>query len=472
MKVNIRTGAPRTHEGAVAAHLKPIQELRRSTLACMLWEDTFYESGEDVAKRIASLVPRCDPKEVAELAIEAREKMKLRHAPLFIVREMVRHASHKPLVSVTLERVIQRADELAEFLAIYWKDGSAQPIPAQVKKGLARAFSKFNEYHFAKYNRAGAVKLRDVLFLTHARPHDVPKGTAHYTRKARKSLEPHALTERELLFQLIAQNRLATPDTWEVGLSAGKDKRQTFERLMEEKKLGALAFLRNLRNMDQAGVPRKIMEAYLEALGLERVLPFRFIAAARAVPGIEPMIERAMLRALAEQKKLPGKTALVVDNSGSMDAKLSDKSDLSRRDAASALGVLLREICEECTIVVFSDHATIAPPRHGFALVDAISNATEHGSTNTALAVELAQHERPDRIIVLTDEQSHQTISAPGCRGYFVNVASYKNGIGYGPWLHVDGWSEAIIDYIRAFEREVIASALLVKVEKDNGADR
>jgi len=71
--------------------------------------------------------------------------MKLRHAPLLIVREMARHATHRRLVAETLERVIQRADELAEFVAIYWKDGRV-PLPAQVKKGLAAAFPKFDEY--------------------------------------------------------------------------------------------------------------------------------------------------------------------------------------------------------------------------------------------------------------------------------------------------------------------------------------
>jgi 60 kDa SS-A/Ro ribonucleoprotein len=69
------------------------------------------------------------------------------------------------------QRVIQRADELAEFLAIYWAEGK-QPLSAQVKKGLAAAFVKFDEYALAKYDRAGAVRLRDVLFLSHAKPVD------------------------------------------------------------------------------------------------------------------------------------------------------------------------------------------------------------------------------------------------------------------------------------------------------------
>lgn len=140
-----------THEGAKARAFTPEQQLRRALLNCMLWEDQFYEDGVKIAERIAALVPKVKPAAVAALAIEARENMKLRHAPLLVVREMARHETHRGLVADTLERVIQRPDELTEFLAIYWADalGPMQQrkkaaVSAQVKKGLARAFAKFD----------------------------------------------------------------------------------------------------------------------------------------------------------------------------------------------------------------------------------------------------------------------------------------------------------------------------------------
>jgi hypothetical protein len=34
-----------------------------------------------------------------------------------------------------------------------------------------------------------------------------------------------------------------------------------------------------------------------------------------------------------------------------------------------------------------------------------------------------------------------------------INVASYKNGVGYSKWTHIDGWSESVIEYIRALEQ-------------------
>ena len=161
--------AAKTHEGGPAKVIAPEQALRRSVLACMLWEDEFYEDGVEIASRIRELVPRVEAIQVAALAIEAREAMKLRHVPLLLVREMARHPSHRSLVAQTLAQVIQRADELSEFMAIYWADGRT-PLSGQVKKGLAAAFTKFDEYALAKYDRAGVVRLRDVLFLCHASP--------------------------------------------------------------------------------------------------------------------------------------------------------------------------------------------------------------------------------------------------------------------------------------------------------------
>src|SRR5215469_8631656 len=266
MRLNVlklsHLSAPRTHEGAPAAVLTSEQALRRSVLSCMLWEGEFYEDGVQIAGRIRELVPQVSAAKVAALAVEARERMKLRHAPLLLVREMARLASHRAMVAEMLARVIQRADELAEFVAIYWSEGR-QPLSAQVKKGLAAAFTKFDEYALAKYNRAAPVKLRDVLFLAHAKPVDT--------------------TQAELWKRLVA-GELATPDTWEVALSSGADKREAWERLLSENKLGALALLRNLRNMAGANVSEKAIRDGLARMKTERVLPFRFIAAARYAP--------------------------------------------------------------------------------------------------------------------------------------------------------------------------------------------
>jgi hypothetical protein len=355
--------------------------------------------------------------------------MKLRHAPLLLVREMARHAAHRSLVAETLVRVIQRADELSEFAAIYWADGR-RPLSAQVKKGLAAAFTSFDEYALAKYDRASVVRLRDVLFLSHARPRDT--------------------AQAELWKRLIA-GELTTPDTWEVALSSGGDKRTHWERLLAERKLGALALLRNLRNMKDAGVPESQVVAALDAMRIDRVLPFRFLAAARHAPQWEEALERAMFRSLEGTERLAGHTVLLIDVSGSMVAPMSRRSQMLRTDAAYGLAVLLREIAEKVSVYTFSNSAKRIPPRRGFALRDAMEASQQHQGTYLGAALD-AVEERYDRIIVITDEQSHDRVSAPRAKGYMINVASARNGVGYGPWVHIDGFSEAIINYIHELE--------------------
>ncbi len=428
---------PRTHEGAPAATITPEQALRRSVLSCMLWEGEFYEDGVQIAGRIHELVPHVAAEKVAALAVEARERMKLRHAPLLLVREMARHATHRGLVAETLARVIQRADELAEFVAIYWS-GGRQPLSAQVKKGLAAAFGKFDEYALAKYDRAGAVRLRDVLFLSHAKPKDAAQAA---------------------LWKRLAGNELATPDTWEVALSGagrveGADKRGVWERLLAERKLGALALLRNLRNFQAAGVSEELVLGALAAMKTERVLPFRSLAAARVAPQWEEALEQAMFRSLESRPaRLAGHTVLLVDVSGSMEAAISHRSEMRRTDAAYGLAILLREIAEKATIYTFSDDARLVPSRRGMALRDALEKSQPHGATYLGKALAKVEASgRYDRLVVITDEQSHDRVPDPCGRGYMINVASNRNGVGYGEWTHIDGWSEAVVDYIAELE--------------------
>jgi hypothetical protein len=430
MKLGHLAGGLRTHEGAPARRTTLEGRLRRSVAACLLWEDQFYEDGVAIAGRIADLVPTVDADRVAVLAVEAREKMKLRHAPLLLVREMARHKTHRALVAETLSRVIQRADELSEFVAIYWQHGRV-PLSAQVKKGLAAAFTKFDEYALAKYDRATAVKVRDVLFLCHAKPRDEAQA---------------------LLWKRLIAGDLVTPDTWEVALSSGANKREAWERLLVERKLGALALLRNLRNMKDAGVDENLVVGGLRSMKSDRVLPFRFIAAARYAPQWEEALEQAMFACLAGREKLAGKTILLVDVSGSMVAPLSRRSEMLRTDAAYGLAVLLREVCENVSVYSFSNALERIPARRGFALRDAIETSQAHGATYLGKALgEIT--EACDRLIVITDEQAHDSVPSPKGKGYMINVASYKNGVGYGKWTHIDGWSESVIDYVRELER-------------------
>lgn len=432
MQTNKRPEGIRTHEGARAKAISPEKSLRRSLMACLLWEDQFYEDGEYIAERIKRLAKEVTPDVVKSMAIEARTQMNLRHAPLLL---LVALAEQGALTADLVHRVINRADEMGELISIWWKDGK-RPIPAQMKKGIASAFEKFNRYQLAKYQaKKKALSLRDVMFLTHPKPSN---------------------KEREIIYGQIAGNILAPPDTWEVGLSAGDDKRQTFERLINDNKLGALALLRNLRNMQEAQVNPAIIQRALASMNTSRVLPFRFIAAARYTPSFERDLENALFRA-CEGLVLEKNITLLVDVSGSMNRKLSSRSDMNRIDAACGLAMILREISSYVRVFTFSNSLVEVPSRRGFALRDAIVHSQNHGGTNLGGALRTLFAKVPSRglLIVITDEQSRTPVPDPQGRAYMINVASYQNGVGYGPWNHIDGFSEAVVKYIIEREEEV-----------------
>lgn len=423
-----------TYGGSAAVRITAEKELRRSVLATMLWENQFYENGEAIADRIEKLSTQVSPQKVAEIALEAKEVQKLRHVPLLLASALVRPAAGTGLIRELLPKILTRADELGEFLALYWRKGKT-PLAKQVKAGLAQAFTQFDAYQLAKYDRAKTVRLRDVLFLTHAKPKN---------------------EQQAAIWKQLVDGTLPSADTWEVALSTGEDAKASWERLLSEGKLGYLALLRNLRNMEKVGVDEALIrKAILARKGAEKVLPFRFIGAARAAPSFERELDQALVASLQTLPRFEGKTVLLVDVSGSMSATLSDKSDLSRMDAAASLAAIFPS--DDVKIYSFADRVVQVPARVGLAGIDAIRLSQPHGCTALAQAVQMVNQKHPDadRVIVITDEQGTDgRVPDPlAQKAYMINVASYKNGVGYGKWTHLDGFSEGVLRWMAEFEK-------------------
>ena len=279
-----------------------------------------------------------------------------------------------------------------------------------------------------------SVTLRDALFLTHPKPSK----------------------EREDLYKRIANDELKTPDTWEVGLSTGGDKKETFTRLLEQGKLGYLATLRNIRNMVEAGVSKGLIKDRLNSpKGRAGVLPFQFLSAAIVVPGFESELDNAMIASLQEMEMFPGKTCILVDTSGSMSSSISDKSILAAVDAASGMAIMARELCDDVKVYAWSTECREVPARRGMALRDAIRNMNVGMATYGDKAVQRALQDGPwDRCIMITDMQLHDKLQGYPeiAHKYIVNVRSYQNGVGYGNWKWIEGFSAQTLRYMRELE--------------------
>jgi hypothetical protein len=420
----------KTHEGGKASRISNKEELSKLVMSCMLWENTFYVDGVSIAKRIHDLAVSLDEQTVREIMLKAKFEQKLRHAPLWLAIAM---AEKKWLKRNDVVAICTRADDMTELLALYWADGK-KPVAKQLLHGLGDTFLKFNEYALAKYDRDGAVKLRDVLRLARPKPDT---------------------TERSSLWKRVIDRSLTTPDTWETALSAGKDKKETFERLINEDKLGDLAFVRNLRKMTEVEVSSDVIIDSFRKRKWSWILPFQFVTSARYNPKYEQYIEEAMLKCLAEMSRITEDVVLLVDTSGSMSDALSAKSETTRLDVGAGLAILLREVCERISIYKFDSDSSLVPARRGFALRDAIGKP--YGCTEMWGAIRDTPSCKVK--IVITDEETRDNGSYADANAdllVIINVASTSNGVGYGnKVLHINGWSENVVSFLQEYLKGV-----------------
>lgn len=451
MKTNVKVKAAPvyTHEGAKAVRDTKAVELLRLVSSCYLWENQFYETGDDQFERMKVLVSQVSTTTVAAIAVYARTDMNLRHVPLAIVLCMFLTEKHKKAVSKVLPAVIQRPDEMGEFRALLIKFGITK-IPHQVKKGLATALNQFSQHQLSKYANAGGINLKRCLMVAHAKPKD---------------------EQQSKIFKGILDGTLETADTWETTLSASGNTKENWERLLQEKKLGGLALLRNLRNMQEKGVSLSLIAQAIKEMKTDRILPYRFIAASKYAPALLPQLEGAMLRSIGAYEKWNGHTVLMVDVSGSMFHPLSQKSDLQRIDAACGLAIILKEMCDVVTIKTFSYKTVDVPSHRGFALSQAIVNSQYHGGTALIAAVNSITELACDRLIVLTDEQAMHDYTSINKKfaekQYLINVASHAPSVTSDAyWMKIFGFSEKITEFISQHETGDSSSMLKYIEEK------
>jgi hypothetical protein len=420
--------------------LSPVDMLKRTCMCCLLWEDTFYEDGVSVTDRIKTNMAKVSREEAVEVLHEAKDVNKLRHLPLFLLICMAEnHMLRKEDVCSTITRV----DDMSELLALYWKDGK-KPLPAQMVKGLKMAFSKFDEYQLAKYKGdSKEIKLRDVLRIVRPKPEN---------------------EEQSALWKRAVSGTFATPDTWEVELSKSKDKKSSWTRLLSENRLGSLALLRNIRNMKAAGVETSLVRNAIAKANVSRILPFQILASARMNPDYEDALEPKLFESIKEFDRIPGNTLILVDTSVSMGDRLSEKSDMNRCDAASAVAAIFREVCENVAVYKFDGNAHSVPPRRGFALTDMFKPGgctNVYGSVKEAVTEEKSKGFEPARIVVFTDEQDNyydmNNIAVFAPHGYIVNVGTYEKGVLYqtaSKWVHISGWSDGVVKFITENEKK------------------
>jgi len=430
-----------THEGGRAWILPPELELYKLAMTCMLGEPRFYEGGMEQVDRMAELCQKVAPTTIKEIAISARKDMLLRSTPLFLAVELVRKVRGTRMTSLaegTIYEVVTRPDQMSELVAIYWRDGR-HPLPAIMKRTLAECFNKFDEYQFAKWDRSRnvRVRLRDVMFLVHPRP----------------------APGKEELFRKIADDELEPPETWEVLISAAEtpeERKAAWEKLLRERKLGEMALIMNLRNMEKDGVDEDLIVEALEGIQGRMLFPYRIYTASHYVKSgaIKEALDYLFGKYARRLAGLEGRTAILVDVSGSMTCPVSRRSSVPLHEAAAALATIAAASWGDVEIFTFSNELVrVSGVEPSLSTIEGIVHSQPHRSTYLGRALRSVLRLGPwHRIIVFTDEQAHDAVPKlpPGVIGFVVNMAGYRPSIvDYrGNWELMGGFSEAVLHYV------------------------
>ena len=380
-----------------------------------------------------------------------------------VAHVLTAYLAHEPggkaFVRDTVRGVCLRGDDLTEILSFYLAT-FGKPVPNSLKKGLGDAFKQLDEYSLAKYKGAGkAVKMRDILCL--CRPKPLNRG-------------------QSVLWKKVLENALETLVTWETELSANGNNKETWEKLIDSGKVGYMALLRNLRNIIQAK-PENIDKVFAkikdpEAVRKSRQLPFRFLSAYREIKPYATSrqldaLEYAVDAAVNNLPKIPGKTVIAVDVSGSMERSVSAKSCVQCSDIALMLAFVANRICEDAVIFAFDTRLhDLTVPIHAGIITTACNTPISGGGTDMGLPFVKMIHDyiSADRVIILSDTECNYGWSTP-----VQSLADeYRRRTGQNVWVHVidlqgygtqqfhgdrtniiSGWSEKVFDFILLAEQ-------------------
>jgi CheY-like chemotaxis protein len=370
-------------------------------------------------------------------------------------------------------------------------------LSRQIQNGLQRAFNRFDEYQFAKYDRDNLeVKLRDALFLVHPKAKD---------------------EQQQALFDKIVNRQLKVPYTWETELSAlGQQKfeseekkqeavREKWEELINSGKLGYMALMRNLRNILQADVSLLEMQkvanrlSNAEQVAKSKQLPFRYLSAYREIEKVNSTNTALLMNALEAAVKYSAsniegfdentRVLLASDVSGSMWSSVSQRSSVRNYDIGILLSMLLRNRCKQVVSGIFGDDwKVVNMPNDNILMatrqLERLGN-TVGFSTNGYKVIDwlIEQKIVMDKVMMFTDMQMWDSTGrfktfedswkkykkmAPEAKLYLFDLAGYGQlplRLAEPDVYLIAGWSDRVFDVLSAIDKGEDALSVIKKID-------
>jgi len=387
--------------GGRAFSMSPKLEFASRILTSMC-SDTYYKTAAQGIADVAALTRAIDdPLFAAKAAVYTRKVGNLRSVSHIVAGELAKRVRGERWTRSFYDAVVRRPDDVTEILS-YYQSVHGSKFPNALKDGLGRALGRFDAYQLAKYRGGGkTISLIDAVNICH------PKSNEHLTA--------------------LMKGTLAPAETWETRLSAAgkketlqaKDaaKAEAWADLLRDGKLGYLACLRNLANIfKQAPEQLKLALALLaDPVQAKRggAFPFQVDTAAmqliREMNGQTPRwigekLMAALEASLQNVPEFPGKTLIVVDESGSMTSEIA--GGRTAHTIATLFAAALFKTQQDAEVMLFAERARYVRPNplDSFGTIVKAFAQPGGGGTNFHSIFEEA-HKAYDRIIILSDMQ-------------------------------------------------------------------
>lgn len=378
--------------GEQAFKLDPREELV-STVLTTFMQKSYYETENEILDRIRKSMEKVDPLFVAKTAIYARREANMRSSSHVLAGELARKVSGQPWASRFYNKIILRPDDMSEILAYYFmiNKGKGSKIPNSIKKGFKKKLESLDPYLIDKYKMKGRdISLVDLVNLFHPTP--TQKNSKAYellVKQGGKGID--ALYSSKILEKTMSAAGKTEGNKQEA-------KKEAISSVLDsDKGMPMFNLLRNLRNIILYA-PEKVEEAITQLTTLEKVqnsrlLPFRFLSAyteimkmtmtgteskitfedekqaglvsksvfesnkKRVMEGLETAIELSC----ANIPKLEGRTAILIDHSGSMrgdgggNSLVSAFSKTTSSDIANLFAAMFLKHQENVYVGLFGD---------------------------------------------------------------------------------------------------------------------
>lgn len=432
--------APTTNTQGYPAFTRPIEERFLQALLTNTLGQTFYASVRELlaeAEAVHAEMIAKDPAFAARAISFARNRGFMRTQPIFALSMLAK--SEGTHFERAFMEIIRTPTDLADFTTIMKSKRNGEG-GRRVKRVAGKwLVENLSEYWAIKYgaDKDGGYSLRDLLQVYHPQAgrrlplfdyimgrfkfetrqegekvhldvhgegmFDLEKVAAHEALKhAQTDAQKIAAITRGRLPHEVVTPHASSPAVWEALVP----------------QMPIFALVKNLATIERHGIMDKVRDHVVgllsnaEAVKKSKILPFRFVEAEKHVSDarVKDALRDAVELSFENVPDVPGRTAVMLDISGSMGDSATGSGGPSRLDVGALFAVtLMKKAGGNGKMFLFDTRLMNFAVSMRDSVLTQARNIRPAGGTDTSLPVEYirANKEKYDNIILITDEQQN-----------------------------------------------------------------